>query len=160
MTPEQRHESITTINSMERHDLMYRISANNPDKGKPGGDCNITQCQRPGASSYNGGMHAFYCRSCASDIKAHSNGLFEVSVLPDKTYELGDNPRHEVHLPTDILDPDGRPPRIKHSQQKPSRHYGLGEPNKPFVRVVPKVGRNQYCPCGSNLKYKHCCVGL
>jgi preprotein translocase subunit SecA len=26
----------------------------------------------------------------------------------------------------------------------------------PFVRQVPKVGRNELCPCGSGKKYKHC----
>ncbi|TCO80182.1 protein translocase subunit secA [Plasticicumulans lactativorans] len=26
----------------------------------------------------------------------------------------------------------------------------------PFVREVPKVGRNEPCPCGSGKKYKHC----
>ncbi len=26
----------------------------------------------------------------------------------------------------------------------------------PFVRTVPKVGRNDPCPCGSGKKYKHC----
>ncbi|MDE2304187.1 MAG: SEC-C domain-containing protein, partial [Gammaproteobacteria bacterium] len=26
----------------------------------------------------------------------------------------------------------------------------------PFVRSVPKVGRNEPCPCGSGRKYKHC----
>lgn len=25
------------------------------------------------------------------------------------------------------------------------------------IRVVPKVGRNEPCPCGSGKKYKHCC---
>lgn len=28
---------------------------------------------------------------------------------------------------------------------------------KPYVRVTPKVGRNDPCPCGSGKKYKHCC---
>jgi len=28
--------------------------------------------------------------------------------------------------------------------------------NKPFVREVPKVGRNEPCPCGSGKKYKNC----
>jgi preprotein translocase subunit SecA len=27
---------------------------------------------------------------------------------------------------------------------------------EPFVRAVPKVGRNEPCPCGSGRKYKHC----
>ena len=26
----------------------------------------------------------------------------------------------------------------------------------PFVRAVPKVGRNAPCPCGSGRKFKHC----
>jgi preprotein translocase subunit SecA len=29
-------------------------------------------------------------------------------------------------------------------------------PAVPFVRQVPKVGRNEMCPCGSGKKYKHC----
>jgi preprotein translocase subunit SecA len=29
-------------------------------------------------------------------------------------------------------------------------------PAPPFVRAVPKVGRNEPCPCGSGRKYKHC----
>lgn len=28
---------------------------------------------------------------------------------------------------------------------------------KPLVREVPKVGRNDPCPCGSGKKYKKCC---
>jgi len=30
------------------------------------------------------------------------------------------------------------------------------EPAVPFVRVQPKVGRNEPCPCGSGKKYKQC----
>ena len=29
----------------------------------------------------------------------------------------------------------------------------------PFVRPMPKVGRNDRCPCGSGKKYKLCCLG-
>jgi preprotein translocase subunit SecA len=29
--------------------------------------------------------------------------------------------------------------------------------NKPYVREVAKVGRNQPCPCGSGEKAKRCC---
>lgn len=28
---------------------------------------------------------------------------------------------------------------------------------RPFVRMEPKVGRNDPCPCGSGKKYKKCC---
>jgi preprotein translocase subunit SecA len=34
------------------------------------------------------------------------------------------------------------------------------EPAQPIQRDVPKVGRNDLCPCGSNKKYKHCCGRL
>ena len=35
---------------------------------------------------------------------------------------------------------------------------GDGEPSKaqPVERAMPKVGRNDPCPCGSGKKYKHC----
>jgi preprotein translocase subunit SecA len=33
---------------------------------------------------------------------------------------------------------------------------GAGAAPAPFVRQVPKVGRNEMCPCGSGKKYKHC----
>ncbi|MGI5088557.1 hypothetical protein HH006_13215, partial [Treponema denticola] len=29
--------------------------------------------------------------------------------------------------------------------------------NAQVVRTVPKVGRNDPCPCGSGKKYKYCC---
>jgi preprotein translocase subunit SecA len=32
----------------------------------------------------------------------------------------------------------------------------IPEPAAPFVRAMPKVGRNEPCPCGSGRKYKHC----
>jgi len=33
---------------------------------------------------------------------------------------------------------------------------GTGPAAAPFVRQMPKVGRNEPCPCGSGRKYKHC----
>jgi uncharacterized protein YecA (UPF0149 family) len=33
-----------------------------------------------------------------------------------------------------------------------------GEKGIPYKRSSPKIGRNQPCPCGSLLKYKHCCL--
>jgi len=31
-----------------------------------------------------------------------------------------------------------------------------GTAQQPVVRDLPKVGRNEPCPCGSGKKYKHC----
>jgi len=35
--------------------------------------------------------------------------------------------------------------------------FEIFDPQKPFVRETPKVGRNEPCPCGSGKKYKKCC---
>jgi hypothetical protein len=33
-------------------------------------------------------------------------------------------------------------------------------PNPQPIRVAHKPGRNEPCPCGSNLKFKRCCLGM
>ena len=30
-------------------------------------------------------------------------------------------------------------------------------PKSPYLREVPKVGRNDPCPCGNGKKFKKCC---
>ncbi|NMB41156.1 MAG: DnaJ domain-containing protein [Firmicutes bacterium] len=35
--------------------------------------------------------------------------------------------------------------------------FGSFEPQQPYVREHPKIGRNDPCPCGSGKKYKKCC---
>jgi len=35
--------------------------------------------------------------------------------------------------------------------------FHLGQPRAPVTRMMPKVGRNDPCPCGSGKKYKKCC---
>jgi ABC-type Zn2+ transport system substrate-binding protein/surface adhesin len=38
------------------------------------------------------------------------------------------------------------------------RHsHGHSHAQTPFVRAMPKVGRNDACPCGSGQKHKKCC---
>jgi uncharacterized protein YecA (UPF0149 family) len=39
-----------------------------------------------------------------------------------------------------------------------SRDNGQLELAVPSVRKVPKIGRNEPCPCGSGRKYKKCCM--
>ena len=29
---------------------------------------------------------------------------------------------------------------------------------KPLIREYKKIGRNEFCPCGSHMKYKDCCM--
>jgi preprotein translocase subunit SecA len=44
-------------------------------------------------------------------------------------------------------------------EEAAARRQGGRDPSQPKqkpIRVVPKVGRNDPCPCGSGLKYKYC----
>lgn len=41
-------------------------------KGKRNGNCNVTACQRPGATWWNTSTRAYYCRSCADEINRWS----------------------------------------------------------------------------------------
>ena len=41
--------------------------------------------------------------------------------------------------------------------KKPADDSRQSERQSPFMRDVPKVGRNDPCPCGSGKKYKQCC---
>jgi len=37
-------------------------------KGVKNGNCNVTACQRPGATYYNKSTQAYYCADCAEAI--------------------------------------------------------------------------------------------
>lgn len=60
--------------------------------------------------------------------------------------------------------------RLLHSEAEPAQFFRtLGVhvydntplPDEGFaVKPVPKPSRNQPCPCGSGLKYKHCCIHM
>ena len=73
-------------------------------------------------------------------------------------------------LPTQLSGPDLSTVRLTNnrrqrtSQASPRRNGGqdvVGEAiekaTMPIKREVPKVGRNEPCPCGSGKKYKNCC---
>jgi preprotein translocase subunit SecA len=51
--------------------------------------------------------------------------------------------------------PDAPPPPDAVAGGAPSAGPGV-ELAAPFVRELPKVGRNEPCPCGSGKKFKHC----
>jgi len=42
----------------------------------------------------------------------------------------------------------------------PKTDFNDASVHEPFQREMPKVGRNEPCPCGSGKKYKKCCLGL
>jgi preprotein translocase subunit SecA len=44
----------------------------------------------------------------------------------------------------------------KEEPKRIAREKEETQAKRPFVREIPKVGRNDPCPCGSGKKYKHC----
>jgi hypothetical protein len=36
--------------------------------------------------------------------------------------------------------------------------FGFKQASEPYIRAMPKIGRNDPCPCGSGKKYKKCCL--
>ncbi|MEE4186658.1 MAG: preprotein translocase subunit SecA [Gammaproteobacteria bacterium] len=52
--------------------------------------------------------------------------------------------------------PAAQPAPAARPMRGPVAQPEAAEPVAPFVREVPKVGRNETCPCGSGKKYKHC----
>ena len=65
-------DEIDQLSTSDRTTAMYDLAERNERKGKRGGDCNVTQCQKPGASCWNPPMSAFYCYKCAYDIRESS----------------------------------------------------------------------------------------
>ncbi len=80
---------IDRLDTRERHEAMIDLAKTNDRKGKKGGDCNVTQCQKPDASSYNTAMRAYYCESCAQDIwlAGQRDGRDFIRPTPDYTYK-------------------------------------------------------------------------
>ena len=129
-----------------RFEMMREKAKTNEAKGKYGGDCNVTQCQKEGACSYNTAMRAYYCKDCANKINEASQrfeGVELCQVLEDHSHLL-----------------DGELNNNKNLDELTAFLRGTKNTSvmQPWRRVDGKTGRNEKCPCGSNLKYKKCCL--
>jgi len=61
-----------------------------------------------------------------------------------------------IQAPPGMDDSSGPQPPASGGNIMELEPRGPGPAPTPFVRAVPKVGRNEPCPCGSGRKYKHC----
>jgi preprotein translocase subunit SecA len=61
-----------------------------------------------------------------------------------------------IQAPTNPDDPGAPPPAAGGGNVMEMEPRPPAPAAAPFVRAVPKVGRNEPCPCGSGRKYKHC----
>lgn len=166
------------LDTWDRHNFMYKFAEVNEAKGKKGGSCNITQCQKKGASCYNGGMDAYYCSKCWDDI--YSSATYHGAVPQDwikQEYRQEDH--HYVYgaeggiqdlqnLVSNVSDAVPEKREYRGDTHKDalfsgfvdnSHIIGRDRSHNPWVRGGPKVGRNSECPCGSGVKFKKCCGG-
>jgi preprotein translocase subunit SecA len=62
--------------------------------------------------------------------------------------EKEQNKMHFIHASTSAI-PEGEDKEAKPSEDSAAT-------NAPYMREMPKVGRNDLCPCGSGKKFKQC----
>jgi len=133
--------------TMSRHTLMYKKADVNPLKGKRGGDCNVTQCQKPNAIMYNNGTHAWYCKSCAEDINfscRHSD-FFPLCIDEETKDEKDEGDRLADSLR-----------KISTEIKRKGIEGFVNMKVEQVIRTGAKIGRNERCACGSGKKYKNC----
>ena len=87
----------------------------------------------------------------------------ELASLTQSQSKQGDESHEYLHPEMSL--PSHTNPGSSTGQIDESNRVGAEFPSKngerpsnpqPFVRVSPKVGRNEPCPCGSGKKYKQC----
>lgn len=88
----------------------------------------------------------------------------------ERAFARGDDPppweRHRDYLsfynPAEIR---RRQQRWREEDERSTRRAAMNETRdwepveEPYIRLAPKIGRNDPCPCGSGKKYKKCCLG-
>ena len=128
------------------------------NKGDYKGECNRTACSNESAVYYNHSTRKYYCEKCALLINDYNHRdaqvmfghdlctLGELGTVTDSLIDqpfILTNPYRDLYDMTDITPKD-----------KPLKHSGYYT----AVRTKPKINRNSSCTCGSNKKYKNCCL--
>ena len=79
----------------------------------------------------------------------------EVAELEGERRARGNQQIELVHDEVGQMPGEGQP-EVAIGQDVLATSSAQGSQMEPYIRAVPKVGRNQSCPCGSGKKYKHC----
>jgi transposase-like protein len=93
-------------------------------------------------------------RGVLIDPKASPSTRLKAALAILKTISTQMDPQKKVKVTAqDILDaPPPQNPKNLHNPAQPP------DPPKTIRYAHPEPGRNELCPCGSNLKYKRCCL--
>jgi len=98
------------------------------------------------------GLRAYGQRDPVVEYKMEGSNMFEdmVAAIQEDTVRI------MFHLPLDKQVQRREMPKVNAAQERASRAGQTGSGPRTPVRAVPKVGRNEPCPCGSGKKYKNC----
>ncbi|MCB1077929.1 MAG: SEC-C domain-containing protein, partial [Verrucomicrobiae bacterium] len=83
------------------------------------------------------------------------HALFRMTSRPDQYQSFLRNLPQRLSRPDVFGEPDA--PAAGGGPAAPSAAPQIQLPAQPIKRELPKVGRNDPCPCGSGKKYKQCC---
>ena len=92
------------------------------------------------------------------EYKRESFELFSDMLETLKTDVIGILAKVQVRAESDVeaVEEQRRQQAEAESSLMNFQHTGIEDLEAPKVTEVPKVGRNEPCPCGSGKKYKHC----
>jgi hypothetical protein len=86
------------------------------------------------------------------NFKKELQNYFEIAAEVASWQEKDEHDDEEDEEDTDDYYNDWE--EVKEAEEDNTQYFYSGD--KPFVRTMPKVGRNEPCPCGSGKKYKNC----
>lgn len=116
-------------------------------KGEHNQECNRTVCKNENAQFYNHSTRKYYCTPCARLINdANRNDAMRMFGHDICTLQL---------TPLTFKDVNVSAQKDSTKNTKKVRRAGGKLVN---ARTESKISRNQPCPCGSKIKYKHCCI--
>lgn len=116
-------------------------------KGEHNQECNRTVCKNENAQFYNHSTRKYYCAACAILINdANRNDAMRMFGHDICTLQL---------TPLTFKDVNVNAQKDPTINTKKVRRAGGKLVN---ARTESKISRNQPCPCGSTVKYKHCCI--
>jgi hypothetical protein len=112
-------------------------------------------------------IHTILTRPDASDTARLNAAKFIIEKAttppppkPEVTWRVDPCAQPEI-VPNCAQSPEQEtaPPAPPEPQKPKIVHSGAQNAPTPFRREMPKVGRNELCPCGSRMKFKRCCLG-
>ena len=110
------------------------------------------------------GLRGYAQKNPKQEYKRESFELFSRMLDTVKTAVITTLAKFEINtdaMPQPEPEVDESKMKFEHAnaqtpQDSQSQDNSVADGAQPYVREMPKVGRNEPCPCGSGKKYKRC----